>query len=57
MIDKIVITIVCLLVGFMFGWYGNSISSLIKSRNKCLAETAEIQRKIDALKQEGVTDE
>lgn len=55
MIDKIIITIVSLLVGFMFGWYGNSISSLIKSRNKCLRETAEIQRKIDALKQEGVT--
>jgi len=51
MIDKIIITIVCLLVGFMFGWYGNSISSLIKSRNKCLAETREIQKKIVALRE------
>ena len=51
MIDKIVITVACLLVGFMFGWYGNSISSLIKSRDKCLAETREIQKKIVALQE------
>lgn len=49
MIDKVIITIVCLLLGFMFGWYGNSISSLIKSRNKCLRETEEIHKKIIAL--------